>query len=248
MGTFLAVTVLLAPASCMGNGGAPRGTRSVSAESHGRDAGGVAADSTSRTGSTADSAEGSRWRAPAPKQPVAWRRNLLKDRVVVKFVDQVPVRLRAGKLVAAGRSLAEVESVLARYPDARLMRLHSVDESVLDARRQSGQARSGKPLADLNNYYLLRFAAPTDRAVELANALLWLDLVETAYLEPVATTPGPPGGSPEPTGPRGGRVEPRTRAGNETFAALAAKPVSLPSFEAIPSPLRGDDPCSSDEC
>jgi hypothetical protein len=198
---LLLVAVLVTPASCTLHGsgrGRAQGSADTAAVAAGAQPAPVAPVGTAggRDSAAARSSPGA---APAR---VAWRPGLLRDRLVVKFVDAIPVRLRDGQLVTPRGRLAGLDSVLARYPDAKLQRLHSVDEGRLDRRREAGMRRTGQPLPDLNNYYLLRFPAPTDRAVELANALLALDVVETAYLEAEARPPGPPGGPPAP--PEGG--------------------------------------------
>jgi hypothetical protein len=120
--------------------------------------------------------------APKPAQVDA-REGLLRDRIIVKFAEGVQVRLRGGTLTAIGGSLGQVETVLAAYPDANVQRLFSVDERILDENRDTGQRISGKQLADLNNYYLVTLPEPGPHGVNLANELLSLDVVETAYLE-----------------------------------------------------------------
>ena len=119
------------------------------------------------------------------------RPELSRDRIIVKFVDDLPVRLRGGALRAAGASLPDVEAVLARYPEASLHRLSRVEERILEENRESGERISGKALADLNNLYVLTFDTPSERGVDLANELLALDVVEVAYLQAPGAAPGP---------------------------------------------------------
>lgn len=122
-----------------------------------------------------------RWVAPKPER-VAEHDGLLRDRVVVKFVEGVTVRLRNGELTASAGDLAPAREILARYPEAEVLRLFSTDERILDEDKVTGELIGGRQLADLNNYYLVRFPEPSERGVALANALLRLDIVETTYL------------------------------------------------------------------
>jgi hypothetical protein len=113
----------------------------------------------------------------------------MRDRVIVKFVESMTVRLRGGELVADGGSLEELDAVLALHPTAALRRLFSIDETILDEDKTTGEQISGEELADLNNYYLIELPHATDEGVDLANALLRLDVVETAYLMAKAEPP-----------------------------------------------------------
>ncbi|HMB70272.1 MAG TPA: S8 family serine peptidase, partial [bacterium] len=109
--------------------------------------------------------------------------------VIVKFHDDDPVRLRNGRLSSSGPAAATAETVLAGYPTARLERAIRTEERILDEDRQTGQLLSGAELADLNNYYVVTFPAGSGDGVRLANELLALDEVETAYLEAKASDP-----------------------------------------------------------
>jgi serine protease len=111
------------------------------------------------------------------------------DKVAVKFVDQMPVRMREEHLTQNGSQIADVKMILAGYPDAVVTRTFTEAEYILDDNRFSGEVISGRELPDLNNYYLIRFPSPTPRSVALANELLALDIVETAYIEQEAGTP-----------------------------------------------------------
>src|SRR6185436_12035038 len=108
---------------------------------------------------------------------------LQRDKVIVKFVEGLTVRLRDGKLTAAGSAIPEVDAVLARYPDATVHRCFDVAERILDENKESGERISGKELADLNNFYIFTFETPSQRGVDLTNELLALDVVEVAYLQ-----------------------------------------------------------------
>ncbi|MCA9753178.1 MAG: hypothetical protein KC591_13370, partial [Gemmatimonadetes bacterium] len=124
-----------------------------------------------------------RRRIPSKPARVDDRPILNRDRVLVKFVDGTRVRLRSGRLTAAGAPLPAVDAILADYPEATLLRAFDTDERILDANRETGERISGRRLADLNNFYVVSFPAPSDRGPALANELLRLDVVETAYLE-----------------------------------------------------------------
>jgi hypothetical protein len=119
------------------------------------------------------------------------RPELSRDKVIVKFVDALRVRLRPDGLRADGAALPEVDAILSRYPEARLARVFDVEERILDENRTTGELIGGRELADLNNFYLLRFPAPSERGVELANELLGLGIVETAYLQAPGAPPAP---------------------------------------------------------
>ncbi len=121
------------------------------------------------------------------------RPELSRDKVIVKFTDDVRVRLRDGRLRAGGASFAEVDAILARYPDATLHRVFDAEERILDENRETGELLSGKALADLNNLYVFTFETPSERGVALANELLALDSVESAYLQAPGQAPGPCG-------------------------------------------------------
>ncbi len=121
------------------------------------------------------------------------RPGLSRDKVIVKFTDDVRVRLRDGRLRAGGGAFAEVDAILARYPDASLHRVFDAEERILDENRETGELLSGKALADLNNLYVFTFETPSERGVALANELLALDTVESAYLQAPGQAPGPCG-------------------------------------------------------
>jgi hypothetical protein len=108
------------------------------------------------------------------------------ERVMVKFAEGTPVRLRGGSLTAPGAYLAPVRAVLAAYPEAEIGRAFSLPEAVLDSDKETGERIGGRELADLNNWYLVRFPEGSLRGVDLANELLALDEIETAYPLPKA--------------------------------------------------------------
>lgn len=109
--------------------------------------------------------------------------------VIVKFRDDDAVRLRSGRLTSLSGAGASVESILAAHPEAELSRAIRTDERILDENRETGQRLAGRELADLNNYYLIRVPEGSEAGIEIANQLLALDEVETAYLQLRASTP-----------------------------------------------------------
>ncbi|RKH41367.1 peptidase S8, partial [Corallococcus llansteffanensis] len=134
------------------------------------------------------------------------------ERVVVKFHEGSRVRLRASGLrsLASERTLAERELLGARrLTEARVgddvsaaqalleraprtsapRRLFAADpEATLEANKTSGEARSGRQLADLNLYFEVPLVPGTsaEQVTELVAALNALDSVETAYAQPPA--------------------------------------------------------------
>jgi len=130
-----------------------------------------------------------RWVRPKPDRIVAGGERFVETKLQVKFVEGVPVRLRGGALTAPRAEIAEVSSILAGYPEAVLRRLASVAEDVLDDNKDSGERISGQQLADMNNWYLIEFPAPSARAVALANRLLAHPLIEAVSFMPKASLP-----------------------------------------------------------
>jgi serine protease len=124
------------------------------------------------------------------------------DKLVVKFVEDTRVRLRDGRLVSLeGRSLAKFESFLAAHPELKVERLiQSLDEDALDAYIARGEQLSGYDLADMNNYYLLRYEGRNEQPQQLLAELLADELVQTCYYEPIAE-PATCGSDPAPATP-----------------------------------------------
>jgi hypothetical protein len=116
------------------------------------------------------------------------------ERIYVKFRDDVPVRLREGKLAAPGanaNALSAATGLLNRLATAgaKWERQHSVAEEKLSEMREKAQRNTGKAMADLNTAYILRVpkGMKADQIIDELNAL---DLVEIA--EPMALpTPDP---------------------------------------------------------
>ncbi len=104
-------------------------------------------------------------------------------KVLFKFTDGEPVRLRSGRLASQGRTADTWDSIFSRYPEAEVLRAFTTEERILDENRETGQVLSGGELPDLNNWYLAQFPAGSTRGAALANELLALAAIETAYLE-----------------------------------------------------------------
>jgi hypothetical protein len=125
---------------------------------------------------------------PKPEKPEIqpWER---WDLLVVKFVEGSGVRLRAGGFVARdGVDLGPLQQVLEAFPGTRVARLFRRSESEYEREKRSGEARTGRELADLNLYYAF---GPPDYATacRLLAALNDLSLVETVYAEPKVSLP-----------------------------------------------------------
>ena len=118
------------------------------------------------------------------------------DVIEIKFRDDITMRLREGvpQNANAGVAAAEVEAVLTLSAGGTWERSHTTDEAALDEMRRNGEARTGKPLPDLNNYVRLELP-PGQDAVAAVQAFAALSTVEAAYLipKPVAVTAAPVG-------------------------------------------------------
>lgn len=123
------------------------------------------------------------------------------QRLIVKFAEGSEVRFANGAFLQkrdiglAPRHATDISQInrtlkarpaLLRAGAVKVDRLFSRAETLLNMDRQSGMARSGDELADLNLYHVITFdasTAPAD-ALSLANLLIKLGVVETAYFEP----------------------------------------------------------------
>ena len=115
------------------------------------------------------------------------------ERISVKFRDDMPVRLRQGKLVAEGtnsNALNAASDLLNRLATAgaKWERHHSIAEEKLSEMREKGQRNTGKAMPDLNTAYILRVPNGMT-AAQLINDLNALDSVEIAEPMPL---PAPP--------------------------------------------------------
>ena len=124
-----------------------------------------------------------RWTPPKPEHAYVGP-NDFRECVTVKFIEGSVVRLRNDKLVSlAGEDLSEFHAAIQQFKIRSLERLFPRAENLLEAERRLGQERSGKELADLNNYYrvILDPRANTEAFIDALNAL---PVIETAYAVP----------------------------------------------------------------
>ncbi|MBL0124036.1 MAG: fibronectin type III domain-containing protein [Betaproteobacteria bacterium] len=122
-------------------------------------------------------------------------------RLIVKFAEGSEVRFANGAFLqrrdvdSVPRRATDISHInnalkarpaLLRSGAVNVERLFSRAEASLNSDRESGMAKSGEELADLNLYHVITFdasTAPAD-ALALANSLIKLGIVETAYFEP----------------------------------------------------------------
>ncbi len=124
-----------------------------------------------------------------PEKPVTselWP-GLRSDLIIVKFVEGSEVRLRDHRLVSyTDHDLTAANQVLTESVDLRVARLFTRAEESLERDRLRAQERSGKEMADLNNYYTVSLSHPGAEAAEaLLDELNALPVVEIAYAEPI---------------------------------------------------------------
>jgi hypothetical protein len=138
-------------------------------------------------------AQGRRGIEPKPAPGVAWHETRDLSRIVVKFAEGAPVRLRAGSFAGAV-DLAAANALLAHARSVR--RLFERDEAALDAERAAllavPQHAAIDPPADLNNYFVVEAAdAVTGRALLNAfNALAQVELAFPEHRRDIACDPG----------------------------------------------------------
>jgi hypothetical protein len=123
------------------------------------------------------------------------------ERISVKFRDDLPVRLRQGKLAAEGanaNALGAATGLLNRLDaaGAKWERHHSVAEEKLSEMREKAQRNTGKAMADLNTYYILRVPKGL-KAEQLIDELNALEVVELAEPMPLPAPP-PTAGNYQP--------------------------------------------------
>jgi hypothetical protein len=81
--------------------------------------------------------------------------------------------------------MAPVTNLLRELPGAKVERQFTRPEADLDTEKARGEARTGKKLADLNNYYVITLKKGQDMAA-LIDQLNSMGIVEIAYPEPKA--------------------------------------------------------------
>lgn len=126
-----------------------------------------------------------RWR-PTKSESFSLSQLGRSDVVVLKLADDLDSLLIEGQLFGPD-ALEPVRARLGAEPGLALVRMASLEPSVLDELRARAQARSGQELADLAEFYALRSDGSVDLAA-LVRDLLALEVVENAY---VAAPPAP---------------------------------------------------------
>ena len=134
-----------------------------------------------------------RRRIAKPAKTIVDRTRHDAERIYVKFRDDVPVRLRTGKLAATGahaKTMDAAAGLLQRMErgGAKWERQHSVSEEKLAEMRDKAQRATGKAMPDLNNAYIVRVPKGVSTA-QFIDALNALDSVESAKPMPL---PAPP--------------------------------------------------------
>ncbi len=97
----------------------------------------------------------------------------------VKFVHTSGVRLRAGRLASAHPEVAQLDGWLDSIGATR-RRVFEQSEELLDELRFAGEARSGRPLHDLNLFFRIECAAAGETA-RVCDGLNAFGVVEIAY-------------------------------------------------------------------
>ena len=127
-----------------------------------------------------------------PAKTVVDRTKHDAERIYVKFRDDLPVRLRDGRLAATpANALNAAAALLERLETAgaKWTRQHSVAEEKLSEMRDKAQRNTGKAMPDLNTAYILRLPKGTNSA-QIIDELNALDSVEIA--EPMPLSPPDP--------------------------------------------------------
>src|SRR5262249_31491927 len=105
--------------------------------------------------------------------------------------------------VTAGEAQAFAAALRAeRVPMSAMRRLHARPESELDQERAAAERESGRDLADLNLYYVIKLPAGVNAAA-LAHRLNGLAFVEFAEPGPVPAPPPTDTPTPDLTGSQG---------------------------------------------
>jgi len=126
----------------------------------------------------------SRWEPPQKPERTILTSDYHRYCVSFKFIEGNIIRLRDGKLFSPDNSaLTSFQKTFEQYQIKELSRLFSRPEDILDAERVRGQERSGRELADLNNYFrvILDSSANSEQFI---NDLNKLDIIEIAFAEP----------------------------------------------------------------
>jgi len=118
------------------------------------------------------------------------------DTLIVKFDDAAQVRLRGGRLVSlAGTDLREIDGALLRNQCREVHPLFDRSELAIEATRQEAEARSGRPLPDLNAYF--RLVVDDTASTRFLEELRRIGPVQSVYRAPLPQPP--PVDIPPPT-------------------------------------------------
>lgn len=124
-----------------------------------------------------------RWTPPKPIHTEVGKNDFARC-ITVKFIEGSIVRLREGNLVSlTGYDLSGFVAVSEKNQVEKISRLFTRSEELLDAQRLEGQRRSGKHLADLNNYYRVILPEGSDPE-PFIDALNSLKIIEIAFPVP----------------------------------------------------------------
>ena len=106
--------------------------------------------------------------------------------VVVKFAEGTRTRMLPNGNIHAlgGHGMAVANQIIRGINPVLVKRLSPKNPDSVEARRARRETACGKELADMNTYFKVEVSSLED-AETLINSLLALDVIETAYLEPV---------------------------------------------------------------
>lgn len=133
---------------------------------------------------------------PTPDPALIWQspqddEGLAGSSVIVAFADGMTVRLSEKNLVSLGpHDVAELSIVFAQHPIVQISPLFSRSVDKLEEERRLLEEQTGEPQPDLTLFFRITLR-PKANAQALVSALLGLDLVASAYIEPL---PAPPPG------------------------------------------------------
>ncbi len=124
-----------------------------------------------------------RWVPPKPEHTVI-DTSVFAYCITVKFVEGSQVRLRNKNLISlTDTDLTAFHDLMKQFEINSISRLFSRHEYLLEEERERGQQRSGKELADLNNYYrvILDSSENPGRFIDSLNELY---IIEIAFPVP----------------------------------------------------------------
>ena len=122
------------------------------------------------------------------------------DRILVKFRDDLPIRLRNGQLTDAGSgALNGVAPFLDRWitAGATWRRQHSLPEATLAQLRQTAQTNLNRAVADLNTGFILRLPPGLDAGAVIDQFNTWPQVEIARPLRRPVPLPTPPDLEPE---------------------------------------------------